>query len=1201
MFENTWYRKLRDELRRLDHEKNELRGQYVRLLQIELGLRALELLRITDEPATVLWIILSGLSLRDHHLSNLDQVQKRVLANARVLLPFNGRTSWESALKDYADAPLKWRCYDIKVDDIHQPAARTGNFSKRLTEYDKHLNGVLSHKEKRLKRAHAGEATFLIKTRMREKEITIDIPQALITSAEVPLPWFGSARERKPLQVTHAELCKAAGEMDKREKEHDIPCHRWQHLINEVVRYRTVHSNENLGKANTETFMFDGMNHIAGMVGSGKSTLMQILAAHAILHTDWRITLVVGDVMTALNMADYFNRLLCDSDHPVAVALMGRSNRDYQLSRLYKSVSIHPRRQHWGLRWLNTTCLVQGLSKLNDLPEPLAPGDEPCENLFQANIDSRRSNNMDEDDAEDEVIEKQGRVSCPLFAICPVHQLYRDMPLARIWITTPGALGSAELPAQVERRTLKLGELVYEQSDIVVFDEVDTIQEWFDNLYAPELPMLDSRSGLLDQLDVHTAQGWVRDRAQPTHSRRWLLAERNTTAMGSHILSQLDQIGTLASWVGNNSFSSLKLFFDLAKRLCGILEKEDINASGTLSKERLINLKTVWNCFEELLQTNPLIAAPPKDGYSDPVYRLQLIVNMIIARGDSNMSRTTEVECRNWIRDFVPDITNTLKELERHAKRWQADYDNRKRRKLIHPEPNWPTPDDLDSLTKRLQFALSVAALDQNMRVVFDEWYNRPAAITGDFNDQGFQRAPRDLVSVLPVPPTGRIFGYYYRKDESRAGDVPLGEPAPSTARRLSVFEYSNIGRWYVSQFHHLLTNLDGKAGPHVIALSGTSWLPDSSRWHFDAAPKAVLDPSDMSKQAIAKSTFTFLPQFTEENGQLQPIEVSGHPRMIEQLTKVAANLAGGRDSVNAPLSNELDELTRLAEKDPQHWANRQRILLLVNSYDQVKAVAHEIAIRMFELPDRDQVVALVRAADGSEEWLPYGTIGRGAIEGFAQTRGKILIAPLQAIGRGYNILNQDRSNEDPNRELVAALGSIYFLMRPMPQPYDSHDIARKLNRQTLDWCNDPTFKVWKVNGLYQKGTALRNYATRQRRILETRNTYSSLSVSMRNDLAATTAGLVIQACGRLVRGGVPFRACFVDAKWAPRTARGDGPDTPEHSLLAAMIQVMQRYTNSAIGNALYAPLVAALSNTQNFEYELGNRESVVTEEVEAV
>jgi len=39
---------------------------------------------------------------------------------------------------------------------------------------------------------------------------------------------------------------------------------------------------------------------------------------------------------------------------------------------------------------------------------------------------------------------------------------------------------------------------------------------------------------------------------------------------------------------------------------------------------------------------------------------------------------------------------------------------------------------------------------------------------------------------------------------------------------------------------------------------------------------------------------------------------------------------------------------------------------------------------------------------------------------------------------------------------------------------------------------------------------------------------------SERFDLAATTAGHIIQACGRLLRGGVPFHAYFADAAGHP-------------------------------------------------------------------
>ncbi len=79
-------------------------------------------------------------------------------------------------------------------------------------------------------------------------------------------------------------------------------------------------------------------------------------------------------------------------------------------------------------------------------------------------------------------------------------------------------------------------------------------------------------------------------------------------------------------------------------------------------------------------------------------------------------------------------------------------------------------------------------------------------------------------------------------------------------------------------------------------------------------------------------------------------------------------------------------------------------------------------------------------------------------------------------------------------------------------------------------------------------------------------------------DLAASTAGLIIQSCGRLLRGGVPFRAYFVDAAW--------GANGSDQSLLAMMIRVLTDYARDPIGGTLYAPLAQALANVHNFKIQ---------------
>ena len=402
----------------------------------------------------------------------------------------------------------------------------------------------------------------------------------------------------------------------------------------------------------------------------------------------------------------------------------------------------------------------------------------------------------------------------------------------------------------------------------------------------------------------------------------------------------------------------------------------------------------------------------------------------------------------------------------------------------------------------------------------------------------------------------------------------------------LEVFAYSLVGRVFLTQFHQLRTAIDEQPGPHVLALSGTSWLPHSSLWHIDVPPVGVLEPDDDVKSAISSSTFTFLPQYEEVKGQEEPIFVSGTKTMLQNLQRIARSLVSEKHPY---LRQELENI-RKREKDedgthPPLWKNRARLLLLVNSYDQVRVVAQEIA----RSPEwAGQVYGLKRGNEVTEDYWAeasqwYKTWYRSDFEQFGITEGAtILVAPMQAIGRGYNALNEQK---------IAAFGAIYFLTRPMPHPFDTQAQASEMNKTVLDWCRNPKHHLWRYKNLARMATALRSEAYQLWYEMDHRYGYRALSVEKQKDLAATTAGFVMQACGRLVRGGVPFDAYFVDAAWAPMRARkSESVDTPQTSLLAALIAVLIDYAKDPLGDVLLGPFVQALKKINNFPYSTSFR-----------
>lgn len=99
--------------------------------------------------------------------------------------------------------------------------------------------------------------------------------------------------------------------------------------------------------------------------------------------------------------------------------------------------------------------------------------------------------------------------------------------------------------------------------------------------------------------------------------------------------------------------------------------------------------------------------------------------------------------------------------------------------------------------------------------------------------------------------------------------------------------------------------------------------------------------PEQGAREAIAQSHFKFLPQF---NQKTQPLRISGspEPQKMSLFQEIARSLVGSNGTGH--LGQELRELKHLGENDlDNHWRDRDRLLLLVNSYDQAGWAANEI------------------------------------------------------------------------------------------------------------------------------------------------------------------------------------------------------------------------------------------------------------------
>ena len=71
-------------------------------VSIELGFEVLSLLGFDEEPPTALWVLLSGTPIVDPQLALLNEDQRHILANARIILGnYAGRFALDDALRSY--------------------------------------------------------------------------------------------------------------------------------------------------------------------------------------------------------------------------------------------------------------------------------------------------------------------------------------------------------------------------------------------------------------------------------------------------------------------------------------------------------------------------------------------------------------------------------------------------------------------------------------------------------------------------------------------------------------------------------------------------------------------------------------------------------------------------------------------------------------------------------------------------------------------------------------------------------------------------------------------------------------------------------------------------------------------------------------------------------------------------------------------
>ncbi|MFE1510155.1 hypothetical protein [Streptomyces sp. NPDC058726] len=1216
---DSWYRTVEKDLARHWHEAEAVQpGVRISLLcQVELGLRLLERLD-PARSADGVWVLLGGYPFARAAGLAVTAADEQLVTHARHLLwTLRRRRMWRQSLETYRTLPQRLLGYRLDALDTVARRVAPMTAGTRFDHYDEALEVLPGFTGSALPPAPAGRSTFV----QRRMPASVTIPEEILPA---PVPGHdlavGRPGDGSPLSVTRDELAETARWMDTEAERRGTPAAGWAQRLEDLHLARR--SDDGTAFLDSDVLRLDGLGHLVGMVGAGKSTLMTLIAVWA-AQRGLRTTLVVGDVAEQLAVVGTLRTLALP-----ATPVLGHTTRTTHVQRLHRRLAARGQdnlltHDDPGFDDLGTACVVDAL-RGTEAAEPLHYADAPCTSLrpeappaVEPSVPGRyRPGTTTRGDlpASQEPAAGTGTPhGCPLWSGCPRHRSARELTDSLIWVANPASLVQSPLPRHLNSERIRHLELACLRSDIVIVDEADRVQMQLDDMFAPSATLVkQGPDSWLDQLGTHKIDELSRQGRLPLTERdveRWAAAYDVVSTAANRLYPLLIADKSLRDWADIEYFSAWTLQEKLLSEWYPPHLPSDDLPDGTPDDEMLYEAEpedgkpeptsppapepTPWgarraavNDLFDAFRDDPLGDRDPRVPGAEALVRT---THDLLHTLDERMTRTRVRIVLDDLLDGSPALDGTLRPpaAVRGAAPAQAD---------VPGSDAWR-----DRAAARLEFTLLLAALHQRLDRLTFLWPQVEAALHLDStgNELG-RRPPLDYAPLVPEAPMGNVLGFQFLPDDSDREQDSRTSTGHLRSGTLRFFRCAGVGRELLHALPHLGADpASGRTGPHVLLMSGTSWAGTSTRAHVLAPVTAVLRPGPEAMEAIRQTTFRtrFLYGADKRPLSLSGTALKDRPAVLrEMVTKLAGPTRTGDQSALE------DELARIPDEE------RRRALILVGSYREADTAAGLLEdmerwkgrVRVLAADDADLDDAVQGTGTGTDGRTHATVLRRGDLASFARDPyAQVLVAPLMAIERGHNILNKQRK---------AAFGTVLFLARPHPRPDDLGLAVLAVNDWVSRYVRDlslpghETFgsMVEKAGDLDSAGSAFRRTARQEwRRLLSRRYIYSRLDAEEKKSFTWDQLVTIWQVIGRLVRGGVPARVVFVDARFAPRLAAAQAPGSEavpdtlqgDDGLLAGLRDVLAPYFAPAAedgpdlpadGDAdlvrlLYAPLHNAL------------------------
>ena len=1146
---------------------------------------------LPDEDLSTIPYLLVGYPklLRD---KSEEHAVRRGLATLRHLCGrFASVSVWLNACRHHNEYHEAVRCYNV-ID--RKPALRSAAPTKLRELLSEQLGRTVPWVNRRLEVAPPGES--LVRVYRGDTILSYRVPPAPRSAHSISKHAFTPRDHNPSIRISLDEIKDMARLVDEREARADWPTSLPPLKLVERLEKLDIHGLCD-GFFADGTITLQGAMHLVGMLSSGKSTLvMGLLFGLTLNRSGTRIAVLVTDTIQGATLAARLRR------HGIsATVLSSFYNRDRHLNAIHWQQGLTT--GGWSLssvgeiaETFSVACPLDGMQGdlrvvRGDRERPTFPTfqEKQCHRLYSRAEDTE----VVEDDA-DEPSEATGdgrATSCPLWTMCPAQAQQRSAVEAQVIIMTPQAFVHMTPDRWTTERSATIPELLQYVVDLVIIDEIDNVQKTMDDIFAPRSPIMgDERDVYAPNISTRSSEA-LRERSGVQFRReinaKWQANFHTLFRLIGTIYAVLqNEAAYLRPFYENTPFTAASILYDIWRRRQVVVGRAK---SGLTFDDPAVE--------EDFLEVIKVAAAISRYSRASSVSRDEAAHDE--AHGISFRDETfriasealQDVARRVLVDDYYDDL---VEQIEALLDRQLAVFN------AVAPDADATAREALDRRTNALALLLAVVT---DLALSHYYWLVRtqPAvAIDFGIDDAELLSQASSLIrhyrTLLPSNPAGGAFGLFY--------DEPPGEKRDTMGGKLTLINHLGVGRHLLTHLHDLLA-AEGQAGPHVLMLSGTSWaggaharpnpktgkLMDAASPSFDVQVpvRAVLRQPPAELHAIRKSVFALVPIRDHEGRQ---VRVSGKPEKDRRrtLAQIAERLATRRDETNM-----IEDMWQQMESacGARDIADRRRAALVVNSYADAAVVADALLEALEAQGYADwRVSCLVRdrSDDGQirEVSAPRRArkLPRSLVERFGdEPERSILVAPMQVVSRGHNILNACGA---------AAISTMYFLHRPHPRPDDLGPIIGRLNRYAVDRFDNgvrprsdqPTER------LSSRARRMRYAATNiVRYSLYSRKGYSELSTEYKAQFAWDMLTPVWQTVGRGIRNGSPVFVGFVDRQFAPLSFDGL-QDTGDSSAIVQAIKqleaAMDPHLNESehqVARLLYEPFYNALRSTKGLSY----------------